>query len=146
MIREQAERWLAAHGDEAIAWRRHLHSHPELSHQEHQTTEFIAAKLREYGLEPHLFATGMYVDIGPDGPRVGIRGDIDALPIHELTGLPFASQHPGVMHACGHDVHATIALATACALAEADQRGKLPVGVRVIFQPAEEVMDGGAPR
>lgn len=108
---------------------------------EFETTQFIADRLREYGLTPQLFpSTGLMVDIGPEGERVAFRADIDALPITEHEG-ELASQVPGVMHACGHDIHITVALGLACALASAD----LNVGVRVIFQPAEEVMDGGAP-
>lgn len=139
-IRSHIDRWLDKNRDEVLSWRRYLHAYPELSHQEHGTTAYIAGILRGYGLEPHLFpTTGLMVDIGT--PRIAFRGDIDALPIEEETGLPFSSQNPGVMHACGHDVHTTIALAIACALSEYPE----PVDVRVIFQPAEEVMYGGAP-
>ncbi|MDO4685687.1 MAG: amidohydrolase [Corynebacterium sp.] len=139
-IRTHIDRWLEKNRDEVLSWRRYLHAYPELSHQEHGTTAYIAEILRGYGLTPKLFpTTGLMVDIG--NPRIAFRGDIDALPIQEETGLPFSSQNPGVMHACGHDVHTTIALAIACALAEYPE----PIDVRVIFQPAEEVMYGGAP-
>lgn len=136
------DNWLRTHREEVIGWRRHIHAHPELSHQEHQTTEFLATVLRAHGLDPQLFpGTGLMVDIGPPGDeRIAFRADIDALPVTEVTGLEFSSRVPGVAHACGHDVHTTIVLALACALAEAD----LPHGVRMIFQPAEEVLDGGA--
>lgn len=139
----QIDSWFKAHRDDVIQWRRHLHSHPEVSHHEIETTKFIAEKLRERGLEPHLFPeSGLYVDIGPeDNEKLAFRADIDALRVDEVSGLPFASLTPGVSHSCGHDVHTTICLALACALAEMD----LPFGVRIIFQPAEEVMDGGAP-
>ena len=139
----QIDSWFAAHRDEVIQWRRHLHSHPEVSHHEIDTTQFIAERLRERGLEPHLFPeTGLYVDIGPESDeKLAFRADIDALRVEETTGLPFASRTPGASHSCGHDVHTAISLALACALAEID----VPFGVRVIFQPAEEVMDGGAP-
>ncbi|AWB81355.1 amidohydrolase [Corynebacterium yudongzhengii] len=134
--------WLTTHRDEVIGWRRHLHAHPELSNQERQTTEFLATVLRAHGLEPVLFpTTGLMVDIGPDtDQRIAFRADIDALPITEVTGLECSSLNPGVAHACGHDVHTTIVLALACALADAD----LPHGVRMLFQPAEEIVDGGA--
>lgn len=137
------ETWLEQHHDEVVRWRRYIHSHPELSHMEYDTTTFIANVLRRHGLEPHLFpGTGLMVDLGPeDDQRLAFRADIDALPIPEQTGLEFSSVIPGAMHACGHDVHTTIALATACALAEAE----LPYGLRFIFQPAEEVLEGGAP-
>lgn len=142
-IRAHIDRWLAANESQMHSWREHLHKNPELSHMEYGTTEFLANTLREHGLEPQLFpGTGLMVDLGPsDGPRIAFRGDIDALPIEEHTGLSFASTHPGVMHACGHDVHTTIALSTAIALSTYPLR----TGVRVIFQPAEEVMEGGAP-
>lgn len=145
-ILRRVEAWLSQHHEEVIAWRRHLHRHPELSHHEVDTTAFLAARLKEHGLQPRLFpTTGLMVDIGPDGPtpRLAFRADIDALPITEATGLPFASEEPGVCHACGHDVHTTIALALACALASCGD--ELDIGVRIIFQPAEEVLDGGAP-
>lgn len=140
---QTVRQWVHDHHDEIVGWRRHLHRHPELSHQEFATTEFVARVIREHGLQPHLFpGSGLMVDIGPeDGPRLGLRADMDALPIHEVTGLPFASEVPGVMHACGHDVHTTIALATACACADNPPE----VGLRFIFQPAEEVLQGGAP-
>ena len=139
----QIDAWFTHHRDEVIEWRRHLHAHPEVSHNEFDTTAFIADKLTEHGLEPVLFPkTGLYVDLGPaTGERLAFRADIDALRVEETTGLPFASLTPGISHACGHDIHTTISLALACALAQVD----LPFGVRIIFQPAEEVMDGGAP-
>ncbi|QGU06550.1 putative hydrolase YxeP [Corynebacterium occultum] len=141
-ITASVDTWLLAHREKVVGWRRHLHQHPELSHLEQRTTDFLEMILREHGLEPHRFpGTGLMVDLGPtDGPRVAFRADIDALPITEATGLDFSSVEPGVMHACGHDVHTTVALALACALSEA----KLHTGVRIIFQPAEEVMEGGA--
>ncbi|ANE03356.1 M20 family metallopeptidase [Corynebacterium crudilactis] len=141
-IGEQVVAWMDRHHDEVIEWRRHLHSHPELSHMEYRTTEYLASVLKAHGLDPHLFpGTGLMVDIGPEGDsRLAFRADIDALPLVESTELPFASQTTGVAHACGHDVHTVIALALACALSTIE----LPIGIRVIFQPAEEVMTGGA--
>lgn len=141
-ITASVDTWLIANRERVIGWRRHLHQHPELSHLEHRTTDYLEQVLREHGLNPKRFpGTGLMVDLGPEtGPRVAFRADIDALPITEATGLDFSSVEPGVMHACGHDVHTTVALATACALNEVE----LSTGVRVIFQPAEEVMDGGA--
>ena len=141
-IAAQIDAWLVAHRDQVVEWRRHLHSHPELSHAEIETTQFIAGILTDHGLEPQLFPeTGLYVDIGPESSdRLGFRADIDALRVEEVSGLSFASRTPGMSHSCGHDVHTTICLALACALSEID----LPFGIRIIFQPAEEVMDGGA--
>ena len=146
-ITAHVEEWLSAHGEEAIGWRHYLHEHPELSHEEHATTQFIVDKLEKAGLKPkRLTPTGAYVDIGEpgsDGRRLAIRADMDALPIDEETGLTYSSTVPGVSHACGHDLHVTVALSTACALATCAE--SLNPGVRFIFQPAEEVMDGGAP-
>lgn len=138
----RVDAWFAQHEDTVIGWRRHLHSHPELSNEEVETTDFIVDVLAKHGLEAVRFpGTGCYVDIGPsEGSRIAFRADIDALRVPEQTGLDFASVRPGVSHACGHDVHATVVLALACALAEMD----IPVPVRCIFQPAEEVMGGGA--
>lgn len=147
MISEFVSEWFSSHRAEVIAWRRHIHRHPETSNNEVETTRFIARTLREYGLEPQLFPeTGLMVDIGPDTElgRLAFRADIDALPVTEVTGLEYTSEVPGVMHACGHDVHTTIALATACALADLNREHPLDFGIRVIFQPAEEVWVGGA--
>ncbi|CAM5448938.1 amidohydrolase [Corynebacterium variabile] len=146
-VQSAVNTWLVDHHDDVIGWRRHLHSHPELSHDEVQTTSFLDATLRGVGLEPVLLpGTGLIVDIGgdPDQPAVAFRADIDALPVTEVTGLEFASKNPGVMHACGHDIHTTVVLALACALAEYDRTEGLDQRVRCIFQPAEEVLDGGA--
>lgn len=141
-IAAAVDAWVAQHHEEILGWRRHLHSHPELSNEEVETTKFLHGVLVAHGLQPVPFpGTGLYVDIGPEtGERLAFRADIDALKVTEQTGLPFASTVQGVSHACGHDVHTTVALALACALADVD----LPHGVRVIFQPAEEVMGGGA--
>lgn len=136
--------WLAGHHDELVSWRRHIHAHPELSRQEFATTEFVATRLAEAGLNPKVLpgGTGLTCDLGPDdGPRIALRADMDALPIAEQTGLPFSSTVPGVAHACGHDAHTSVLLGAALAMASAPE---LPVGVRLIFQPAEEVMPGGA--
>lgn len=141
--REVVESWLADHTVDLVQWRRHIHANPELSRTEFGTTEFVSAWLTKAGLTPQALpgGTGLICDIGPEGPRIGLRADMDALPLQEFTGLPFASTVPGVSHACGHDAHTTILLGTALALAEVPQ---LPVGVRLVFQPAEEVMPGGA--
>lgn len=139
-----ADRWLAANSHALVGWRRHVHAHPELARQEYATTEYVAARLAEAGLNPKVLpaGTGVVCDFGPEGgPRVALRADMDALPMQERTGLPFASTVPNVAHACGHDAHTAILLGAASALNSAPS---LPVGVRLIFQPAEEVMPGGA--
>ena len=147
MISEFINEWFDAHRAEVIAWRRHIHRNPETANQEVETTNYIANILADYGLEPQRFPhTGLMVDIGPDTElgRLAFRADIDALPITEVTGLEFTSEKPGTMHACGHDVHTTVALGLACALADFQRVNELKLGVRVIFQPAEEVWVGGA--
>ncbi len=139
-----AESWLAAHHDELVEWRRHFHRHPELGRQEYATTQFVAERLADAGLNPKVLpgGTGLTCDFGPDHrPRVALRADMDALPMTERTGLPYSSTMAGVAHACGHDAHTAILLATALALVSVPE---LPVGVRLIFQPAEELMPGGA--
>ncbi|MDT7789390.1 MAG: hypothetical protein QOF58_7809 [Pseudonocardiales bacterium] len=135
--------WLKAHASDIVAWRRHIHANPELSRREYNTTELVAKLLREVGLKPRILpgGTGLICDIG-SGPRcVALRADMDALPLPENTGLPFASTVDGVSHACGHDAHTTVLLGTALALSSATE---LPGRVRLVFQPAEEVMPGGA--
>lgn len=133
---------------ELIDVRRDLHAHPELSRTEARTTALLLERLRAAGLDPQpLHGTGLICDIGvaPQGERrVALRADLDALPILETTGLPYASIVPGVSHACGHDVHTTVVLGAGLALAELAATGHLPHPVRLIFQPAEEVMPGGA--
>ncbi|MDV6282906.1 M20 family metallopeptidase [Rhodococcus jostii] len=138
------DKWILAHTDELSQWRRHIHANPELARHEYATTEFVATRLAAAGLSPELLpgGTGLTCDLGPsNGPRIALRADIDALPLQELTGATYSSTVPGVSHACGHDAHTTILLGTGLALSEIPD---LPVGVRLIFQPAEEVMPGGA--
>ena len=147
MISEFINEWFNAHRAEVIAWRRHIHRHPETANHEVETTNFLATVLQDYGLQPQRFPqTGLMVDIGPDTElgRLAFRADIDALPVTEVTGLEYTSEVPGKMHACGHDVHTTVALGLACALADFQRVHALPLGIRVIFQPAEEVWVGGA--
>lgn len=141
--------WVRTHRETIRGWRRHLHRFPELSHMEFGTTDFLLQTLADAGVEAErLPNTGVVANVGPkDAPIIAFRGDIDALPLDEVTGLDFASENPGVMHACGHDIHTTIVLALAAGLADfVNTHGEdaLRVRVRFIFQPAEEVMDGGA--
>lgn len=125
--------------------RRSIHAHPELGFQETRTAALVAETLAELGLEVQrdVAITGVVGTLrgGRPGPTFGIRADMDALPMPEKTGLPFASQVPNVMHSCGHDCHVTMALGAAMALsAVADQ---LPGNVKFVFQPGEEGMAGG---
>lgn len=143
-LRTYVDAWLAEHEAELIAWRRHIHANPELGRQEFGTTQFVASRLADAGLNPKVLpgGTGLTCDFGPEGgQRVALRADMDALPMAERTELPFSSLVPGVAHACGHDGHTSVLLGTALALASAPE---LPIGVRLIFQPAEELMPGGA--
>ncbi len=137
---------IAPLGDELVAFRRDLHAHPEVGHHEFRSTQRVAERLTRAGLEPQLLpGTGLVCDIGrPGGRTIALRADLDALPLPEETGLPFASTVEGVSHACGHDVHATVLLGAALALAEIDVTDPLPGRVRLVFQPAEEVTPGGA--
>ena len=129
---------------ELIELRRHLHAHPELSGEEHQTAALVAGELRTAGwrVQEGVGRTGVLAERGPeDGPTVGLRVDMDALPVEERTGLPHASIRQGVMHACGHDLHTCIGLGVARLLGEGAQ---LPCRVRLLFQPAEETGTGAA--
>lgn len=137
------ERTLADHREHLVAFRRTVHRNPELARREFATTALIAHELTKAGIAhrvlPH--GTGVIADIGTGDRVVGLRGDIDALPLQEESGEEFASQTPGISHSCGHDVHTTCLLGAALALAAAPE---LPGRVRLVFQPAEEVMPGGA--
>lgn len=130
----------------AVEVRRHLHAHPELSYQEKETSAYVAARLTELGYTVQASIGGyglkVVVEGGRPGPTIALRADMDALPIQEETGLPFASTRPGVMHACGHDVHTATLLATARALREI--QSQLAGRVVLIFQPGEEQNPGGA--
>ncbi|CAJ1584947.1 M20 family metallopeptidase [[Mycobacterium] wendilense] len=143
-VADVAESWLAANFDDLVEWRRHLHRHPELGRQEFETTQFVAERLANAGLNPKVLpgGTGLTCDIGPEHrPRIALRADMDALPMAERTGAVYSSVVPNVAHACGHDGHTAILLGTGLALAAAPE---LPVGVRLLFQAAEELMPGGA--
>lgn len=140
---------------ELIDFRRDLHMHPELGNQEFRTTAALKARLERAGLEPRVLAigTGLVCDIGAGGedqvgrrPMLALRADIDALPIPDTKlGVPYRSTVPDRAHACGHDVHTTVVLGAGLVLAELAKQGQLPQPVRLIFQPAEEVLPGGAP-
>ncbi|MCG7439258.1 MULTISPECIES: M20 family metallopeptidase [Corynebacterium] len=134
---------------EIIEWRRHLHQNPELSFQEYATADFIEGLLEDWGIDTvRLTPTSVVGTITgtagdpATGRTIGYRADIDALPIKEETGLPFASHNAGVMHACGHDVHTAMLLGTARILQ--DMRDRLHGRVKLLFQHAEEMLPGGA--
>ncbi|MEU5167215.1 MULTISPECIES: amidohydrolase [Streptomyces] len=135
---------------ELIAFRRDLHMHPELGNQEFRTTAAIKARLEKAGLEPQVLpgGTGLVCDVGEwDGvtPMLALRGDIDGLPIPDTkTGVSYRSTVPDRAHACGHDVHTSCVLGAGLVLSQLDRQGLLPRPVRLLFQPAEEVLPGGA--
>ncbi|MEW1643135.1 MULTISPECIES: amidohydrolase [unclassified Streptomyces] len=135
---------------ELVAFRRDLHMHPELGNQEFRTTAAIKARLEAAGLEPRVLAigTGLICDIGPRDPAVpmlALRADIDALPIPDTkSDCAYRSTVPDRAHACGHDVHTTVVLGAGLVLARLHEQGLLPRAVRLLFQPAEEVLPGGA--
>src|SRR5271156_4798999 len=143
-VSDIADSWLAEHSDDLVAWRRHFHRYPELGRQEYATTQFVAERLADVGLNPKVLpgGTGLTCDFGPEHePRIALRADMDALPMAERTGAPYESTMPNAAHACGHDAHTAILLGTALALAGVPE---LPIALRLIFQPAEELMPGGA--
>ena len=129
---------------EMVEVRHQIHAHPELAFEEHATSDMVAARLKEWGYEVHrgLAGTGVVGTLkrGSGKMRLGIRADMDALPIQETTGLPYASQLPGKMHACGHDGHTAILLAAARSIAQDPQ---FDGTLNLIFQPAEEGLGGG---
>jgi len=130
-----------------IEIRRHIHAHPELSGQEYQTAAYVAGVLSSCGLhvEEAVGKTGVVGELigtGTDKRILAIRTDMDALPIQENSKLEFASRKPGIMHACGHDVHTTLGLGTAMVLSQLPE--SLPGNVRFLFQPAEEIAQGAS--
>lgn len=133
---------IAAIAADMLALRHDLHAHPELAYQEHRTGDIVAARLTEWGYEVHrgLGDTGVVGTLRcgdhVNGKRLGLRADMDALPIRETTGLPYASKHDGKMHACGHDGHTATLLAAAKVMAE--RKDQFNGTLHLIFQPAEE--------
>ncbi len=139
------QRLAAEYAADVVAVRHHLHAHPELSFQETETVAFVAQELRKLGLDPRPVAgTGLValIEGRPGGPAVALRADLDALPIQELNDVAYKSQTPGVMHACGHDVHTASLLGAARILValKDEFRGT----VKLLFQPGEERLPGGA--
>jgi amidohydrolase len=137
--------FLARHEAELIHLRRHLHAHPELGREERESTALVARRLEAAGLRPRLLptGTGLVCDVGTGpGPLVALRADLDALPLQDEKHVPYRSTTPGVCHACGHDVHTAMLLGAGLALA--GQAERLPGRVRLVFQPAEERIPGGA--
>ena len=132
--------------DQLIAWRRHLHQHPELGFEERETARFVVETLRplDLAIREGVGKTGVVAELGSperEGPIVAIRADMDALPIEEQSGVSFCSQRPGVMHACGHDAHVAMALGAAHLLHAHAREHELPGRIRFLFQPCEETED-----
>lgn len=131
--------------DELVDLRRDLHRHPELAWQETRTMDVVSHKVEQAGWRvTRLPRSGFVADLGDGEPAVGLRADMDALPVPDRSGVDWRSEDPELAHACGHDVHTTCLVGAALALAEVHDRGGLPGAVRLLFQPAEEVMPGGA--
>jgi amidohydrolase len=145
-LRQQVSRLVSAHAHELIAFRRRLHAEPEPSFAEVATTDAVIERLLVEDLNPVRLSvgTGLVCDIGPGAPQVALRADIDALPIQELATLPFSSRVPGVAHVCGHDVHTAAVLGAGLVLRRLEREGLLTHGVRLIFEPGEEQVPGGA--
>jgi amidohydrolase len=145
-------RFIEAHHDELVAFRRHLHAYPEPSFQERETTDLVAQRLSAAGLAPRLLASGcgLVCDIpaspadGAGRRTVALRADLDALEMDDEKTVSYRSQRPGVAHACGHDVHTTVVLGAGLALADLARSGALPGTVRLIFEPGEETLPPGA--
>ncbi|MCK7557768.1 M20 family metallopeptidase [Chitinophaga sedimenti] len=137
----------AAYAGDLIAVRQHLHAHPELSFQEHETSAFIQRKLDEFGVkyQAGVAGTGIVALIEGKNPAkkvIALRGDIDALPIVEANDVPYKSQNEGIMHACGHDVHTSVVLGAARILQQL--KDEFEGTVKILFQPGEEKHPGGA--
>ena len=147
MLKDRIKSLAQAYKQEVIDLRRHLHSHPELSFKEFQTAAFVAEKLKAIGITEieSKATTGWSALIkgkNPDKKVVALRADMDALPIIEANEVPYKSQNPGVMHACGHDAHTASLLGAAKILHEV--RDQFEGTIKLIFQPGEEIIPGGA--
>ena len=149
--RAEISRQSVALQERLIAIRRDIHAHPEIGHREHRTTSLIVDQLERAGLVAKVLpvGTGAYCDVLPGGfddslGLVGLRADIDALPIPDGKNVDYASKNPGMCHACGHDVHTAILLGVGLVLARLRDLDLMTRGVRLIFQPAEETSPGGA--
>ena len=141
----QIQRLAAQHAADTVALRRYLHAHPELSFAETNTAAFVTRELEKLGLRPQAIAnTGVValVEGQPGGPTIALRADMDALPILEANDVPYKSTNPGVMHACGHDVHTASLLGAARILNEL--KGVFRGNIKLMFQPGEERLPGGA--
>ncbi len=145
-VAPEIERRVQAYAAELTDVRRDLHAHPELSRAEVRTTRVIRDRLQRAGLTARILpgGTGVICDVGEARTAVALRADLDALPIQDAKDVPYRSTVPGICHACGHDLHTAVLLGAGLVLADLAREGRLAGRVRLIFQPAEEVMPGGA--
>ena len=146
ILKQRIEQYCRIYHSEVIAIRRHIHAHPELAFQENKTAEFIASKLKQYGIpyETSIAKTGVtgFIEGKKKDKIIALRADMDALPIKELNDVVYKSKNDGLMHACGHDAHMAMLLGAARILNEI--RADLDGSIRLIFQPSEEAYPGGA--
>ncbi len=145
ILRKRVEQACRLYHSDVVAVRRHIHANPELAFEEHKTSAFIASKLTQYGIPYKIMAkTGIVAFIeGKKADKViALRADMDALAIHELVESPFKSKNEGIMHACGHDAHSAMLLLAGRVLNE--MRHNLDGSIKLIFQPSEEALPGGA--
>jgi len=146
MLRDKIQQLARQYAPDFISIRHHLHAHPELSYQEFETSKFVQRQLTELGIPFKVMATtgvvGLIKGKNPDKRVIALRADMDALPIQEANDIPYKSKNPGIMHACGHDVHTSILLGAARVLHEL--REQWEGTIKLIFQPGEEKNPGGA--
>lgn len=146
MLQEKIKQLAARYKNDVISIRHHLHAHPELSYQEFETSSFIQSELRKYGIPFQILGNtgvvGLIEGVNPQKRTIALRADIDALPIQEENNVPYKSTKPGIMHACGHDVHTSCVLGAARILNELKEEWEGTV--KLIFQPGEEKNPGGA--
>jgi len=146
ILRQRIEQHCRIYHSEVVAMRRHIHANPELAFEEHKTGDFIARKLDEYGIpyERGIAKTGIvgFIEGKNKDKVIALRADMDALPITEENEVPYKSKNKGVMHACGHDAHVAMLLAAARILN--DIKADLDGSIKLIFQPSEEALPGGA--
>ncbi len=146
ILKQRIEQYCRLYHSEVVAVRRHIHANPELAFQEEQTAEFIASKLKQYGIpyQTNVAKTGIvgFIEGKKKDKVIALRADMDALPIIELNDIPYKSKNKGIMHACGHDAHSAMLLLAARILN--DIKDDLDGSIKLIFQPSEEALPGGA--
>ncbi len=145
LLRQRVEQHCRLYHSDVVAVRRHIHANPELAFEEYKTSAFICKKLDQYGIPYQIMAkTGIvaFIEGRKKGKVIALRADMDALPIHELNDSPFKSKVDGIMHACGHDAHSAMLLLAGRVLNE--MRHDLDGSIKLIFQPSEEAIPGGA--